>query len=140
MQSNIKEEPKPNLDQMINNIQVELLVFCWTCNFHYKTYNYSYRIIPTYSIQSWTCCNPSFGLATKARACKSAGQEGILGGTSYTLGSVGECERMNPHTSKWAPIVGIGVPMDSWIFREQLQGSKPIALRSSLYHWESIET
>jgi hypothetical protein len=25
------------------------------------------------------CCNPSLGLATKAKACKGAGQEGSLG-------------------------------------------------------------
>jgi hypothetical protein len=48
--------------------------------------------------------------------------------------SVGECERMNPHTPKWAPTLGVGVPMDSQIFREQLQGSKPMRLKHSLYH------
>ncbi len=37
---------------------------------------------------------------TKARACKSVGQEGGLGITSYTPRSVGECERMSPHTLK----------------------------------------
>jgi hypothetical protein len=30
--------------------------------------------------------------------------------------------------------------MDSQIFREQLQGSKPIGLKSFLYHWKVIET
>jgi hypothetical protein len=30
--------------------------------------------------------------------------------------------------------------MDSQIFREQLQGSKPIALRSSLYHRKTLRT
>ncbi len=34
--------------------------------------------------------NPSFGLATKARAYKSARQEGSLGGTSCTPRSAGE--------------------------------------------------
>jgi hypothetical protein len=46
------------------------------------------------------CRNLSLRFATKARAYKSAGQEGNLGGTSYTPRSVGECERMNPHTPK----------------------------------------
>jgi hypothetical protein len=46
------------------------------------------------------CRNPSFGLVTKTRAYKSAGQEGGLGGTSYTPRSVGECERMSFHTPK----------------------------------------
>jgi hypothetical protein len=43
------------------------------------------------------CRNPSLGLVTKARAYKSARQEGSLAGTSYTLGNGGECERMNLH-------------------------------------------
>jgi hypothetical protein len=47
-----------------------------------------------------SCHNPSFGLATKARACKGASQEGILRVTSHAPGSVGECEGMNPHTPK----------------------------------------
>jgi len=46
------------------------------------------------------CLNPSLGLATKVRACKSVGQEGSPGGTSYTPGSARKCERMSPHTSK----------------------------------------
>jgi hypothetical protein len=28
--------------------------------------------------------------------------------------------------------------MDSQIFKEQLQGSKPIELKSSLYHWKAL--
>jgi len=42
-------------------------------------------------ILSW-CRNPNLGFATKARACKRARQEGDPRGTSYTSGSVGECE------------------------------------------------
>jgi hypothetical protein len=41
---------------------------------------------------------------------------------------------MNPHTPKWAPTLGVGLSIDSRIFKEQLQRSKPIALKSSLYH------
>jgi hypothetical protein len=37
-------------------------------------------------------------------------------------------------------MLGVGVSANSWIFREQLHGSKPIALRMSLYHWKAIET
>jgi len=37
---------------------------------------------------------------TKARAYKSAEQEGSPGGTSYTPKSARECERMKPHTPK----------------------------------------
>jgi hypothetical protein len=46
------------------------------------------------------CHNPSFGLATKVRACKGVGQKGNLGITFHAPGSVGECEGMNPHTPK----------------------------------------
>ncbi len=77
---------------------------------------------------------------TKARACKSAGQERGLGGTSYILESAGEYERMSFHIPKWAPTWGVGVPMDFQIFKEQFQGLKPIGLKSFLYHWKAIET
>jgi hypothetical protein len=46
------------------------------------------------------CRNYNFGLTTKVRAYKSAGQEGGPGGTSYTPGSARECERLNLHTPK----------------------------------------
>jgi hypothetical protein len=46
------------------------------------------------------CHNLNLGLVTKARTCKSVGQKGSPGGTSYTLENVGDCERMNPHTPK----------------------------------------
>jgi hypothetical protein len=36
-------------------------------------------------------------------------------------------------------MLGVGVPLDSRIFRERLQGSKPIRLRRFLYHWKVIE-
>jgi hypothetical protein len=42
------------------------------------------------------CRNPSFGLATKAKACEGASQEWSLGVTFHAHGSVGECEGMNP--------------------------------------------
>ncbi len=45
---------------------------------------------------------------------------------------------MNPHTLKGTPTLGVGVPVDSQIFREQLQGPKPIGLRCSLYHWKAL--
>jgi hypothetical protein len=80
------------------------------------------------------CRNPSLGLATKARACKVAGQEGSPGVMLHAPRSVGKCEGMNPHTSKGASTLGIGVTVDFRIFREQLQRSKLNGLRSSLYH------
>jgi hypothetical protein len=80
------------------------------------------------------CRNPSLGLTTKAKAYKVMSQEGSLGVTPHVSGSVGKCEGMNLHTSKEAFTFGVGVLMDSQIFREQLQGSKFNGLKSYLYH------
>jgi len=95
-------------------------------------------------IQFWEpyelCRNPSLGLATKAKTCKGAGQTGSPWVTSHAPESVRKCDGMNPHTPKWTPTLGVGVPMDSWIFRERLQGSKPIGLKNSLYHWKYFGT
>jgi hypothetical protein len=46
------------------------------------------------------CRNLSLRLAIKTKVYKGAGQEGSLGVKSHASGSVGECEGMNPHTSK----------------------------------------
>jgi hypothetical protein len=46
---------------------------------------------------------------TKAKTCKGVGQEWNSEVTFHDLGSVGECEGMNPHTPKWAPTLGVGV-------------------------------
>jgi len=54
------------------------------------------------------CCNPSLGLATKAKVCKVAGQEGNWE-SQHIPGSVKKCEGMNPHTPRefhlgnWSP-------------------------------------
>jgi len=93
------------------------------------------------------CCNPSFGLATKAKGlqgCRLRGNPGIKAKgspqvkatrsprvTSHTpesVRSVREYERVNPHTPKATPTLGNGVPMDSRNFKEQFQGSKPNGL------------
>jgi hypothetical protein len=52
------------------------------------------------------CHNPSFGLATKARACKVTSQE-------KKLGNERKCGGMNLHTPKGASTLGVGVLMDS---------------------------
>jgi len=36
--------------------------------------------------------------------------------------------------------LGVGVPMDSRMFREQLQAPKLNGLKNNLYHWKAIET
>jgi len=54
--------------------------------------------------------------------------------------SEGKREGVNPHTPKGASTLGIGVPVDSQIFKEQWQGSKPNGLRNSIYHWKFFRT
>jgi hypothetical protein len=36
---------------------------------------------------------------------------------------------MNPHTPKWVPILGVGVPTNFRIFKGRLQGSKFIEFK-----------
>jgi hypothetical protein len=81
----------------------------------------------------WIVANPSLGLATKAKACKVAGQD-------KKPDREQKCEGMNLHTPKGASTLRVGVPVDSQMFRERFQKSKLNVLRSSLYHWKSIET
>jgi hypothetical protein len=64
------------------------------------------------------CRNPSLGLMTKARGCKVAGQEGSSGVMPHALGSARECEGIDLHTSKGTPLLGVGVLVDSRMFRE----------------------
>jgi hypothetical protein len=49
----------------------------------------------------------------KARACKGVGRKGSARVTLYAPKSVGECKGMNLHTPKWAPILGVRVPMEA---------------------------
>jgi hypothetical protein len=66
-----------------------------------------------------SCHNPNLWLMTKARACKGEAQDGSPRVTFHVPRSVGKCDGMNPHTPKWVPTLGVGIPMDSQIFREQ---------------------
>jgi hypothetical protein len=54
--------------------------------------------------------------------------------------SEGKYEGMNPHTPKGVSTLGVGVLVDSQIFRERLQGSKPNGFKSALYHWKALGT
>jgi len=85
------------------------------------------------------CYNPSLGLVTKARACKVVGQEGSSEVMPHAPGSVGNCEGMNPHTSKGVSTLGVGVLVYFQIFRERFQGSKLNGLKKFLYHWKYFE-
>jgi len=55
---------------------------------------------------------------TNARACEGAGQKGSPRVTFHAFESVKKCEGMNPHTPKCTPTLGVGVPVDSRIFKE----------------------
>jgi len=66
------------------------------------------------------------------------GQEGSPRVTPHAFGIVGKCEGMNLHTPKGASTLGLGILMDSQIFREKLQWSKLNGLRSSSYHWKAL--
>jgi hypothetical protein len=85
------------------------------------------------------CRNPSFGLATKAKGLQGCGPKGSPGVTSGTLGSVGKCEGVNPHTPKATPALGDGVLVDSRNFRDRFEGSNLNGLWRSLYQWKALE-
>jgi len=53
---------------------------------------------------------------------------------AHAPGSARKCEGIDPHTPKATPTLRIGVPMDSQMFRNRLQGLKPNGLKSFLYH------
>jgi len=43
----------------------------------------------------------------------------------HAPGIARECEGISPHTPKGTPTLGVGIPIDSRMFKEQLQGPKP---------------
>jgi hypothetical protein len=49
------------------------------------------------------CCNPSLGLATKARGLQGCGLRGSPRVTPHVPKSVRRCEGVNPHTPKATP-------------------------------------
>jgi len=77
---------------------------------------------------------------TKARGCKVAGQEGSPGVMPHVPRSARECEGINPHTPKGTPTLGVGVLMDSRIFKGRLQRSKLNGLKSSIHRWKALGT
>jgi len=62
--------------------------------------------------------NLSFGLTTKAKGYKVEGQEGNLGVIPHAPRSARECEGINLHTPKGIPTLGVGVLVDSRMFRK----------------------
>jgi hypothetical protein len=57
----------------------------------------------TSSFNGGKCHNLNLRLMTKVKAYKGAGQEWSPKVTFYAPGGVGECEALNPRTSKWLP-------------------------------------
>ncbi len=51
-----------------------------------------------------------------------------------------ESVKEGAHTLPSAPTLGIGVPMDSQIFKEPFEGTKLIGLKDLLYHWKFLKT
>jgi hypothetical protein len=82
----------------------------------------------------------ALGSWPRQRLAKVWAKKGSLGITSHVRRNVGKCKGMNTHTPKWAPILEVGVSVDSQIFKERLHESKPIGLKSFLYHWKDLET
>jgi hypothetical protein len=60
--------------------------------------------------------NLNLGLATKARDLEKCGPKVQPGSHIHNLGNVGEHEEMSPHIPKWAPTLGVGIPMDFQFF------------------------
>jgi hypothetical protein len=50
----------------------------------------------------------------------------------HTPKSARESEGVNPRTPKWTPILGVGISIESQIFKEWFEGS--------LYHWKASKT
>ncbi len=94
---------------------------------------------PPPHVGSPLCRNPNFGLVTKARGCKVVGQEKDLGVTSRTPGSAKSVKEWTFTLPRELPCWELESQMDSRIFKARLHGSKPIALKSSLYHLKAIE-
>jgi hypothetical protein len=113
-------------DEKVNIQQLNKL--CGNENFFSYTWVPRRRML----IEVASCHNPSLGLATKARGCKVAGQEGSPGVMPHAHESARECEGIDPHTPKGTPTLGVRVPVDSRMFTKWLQGSKLNGLKSSL--------
>jgi hypothetical protein len=63
------------------------------------------------------CHNLNLGLATKVRGLQGCEPKGSLGVTLHALGSVRECEQVNLLIHKGVSTLGVGVSVDSRIFK-----------------------
>jgi hypothetical protein len=85
------------------------------------------------------CHNPSLGFATKARGLQGCMPRGRFGSHFTCSRECKECEGMNPHTPKGTPMLGVGVPKGLPNLQSAIVEVKLISLKSSLYHWKTIE-
>jgi len=92
VQGPVGEHPKKGQSIYIHCSPMYLLLNIWQKFPLFK--------ILTSIVQGGYCHNPNLGFATKARACKGVGPERSLIITFHAPESVGECEKMNPHTPK----------------------------------------
>ncbi len=81
----------------------------WHATYLWKTFDdgYNYR-------------NFSLRLVTKPRGCKVAGQEKNPRVMSHASRSARKCEGIDPHTPKGTSTLGVGVQVNSWIFKRWL--------------------
>jgi hypothetical protein len=79
----------------------------------------------------------ALGSRPRQKACKGAGQDWAWELHSHAPGSAKECEGKNPRTPKWTPMLGIGVSVDSWMFREWFTKVKTQWLKESFIPLES---
>jgi hypothetical protein len=88
------------------------------------------------------CCNPSFGLAIKARAYKGAGQEWSSRVTLHAPERlrVWESGRIEPPHSQMNSHFGSWSPNRLPNLQKVIAGVKPIGLKSSLHHWKNLWT
>jgi hypothetical protein len=94
----------------------------------------------TYFMCQMKCCNPSLGLATKARAYKVVSQEGSLGVTSHAPRSARGCEKINPHTPNGTPTLGSWSPGGLPNFQRMISQVKTQWIEELLYHWKDLGT
>ncbi len=106
------------------NLFVFMLVIIWT-NSHQAHFCYFVFVILVFEnhvyINKRSVATLALGLQPRQGVARlrAKGKPGVM---PHAPGSVKECERIDPHTPKGAPTLRVGVPMDSWIFRAQLQG------------------
>jgi hypothetical protein len=95
------------------------------------TFFFSFYYLPNLFILRLDVMSLTLGSLPKQRHGKVHAKSATRESHSH-FRSASECEGMSPHTLKWIPILGVGVLIKFWIFKEQFERSKLIGLRTSL--------